>query len=263
MSKNIRSAKITIETKDNFSLVGIFNQVENSEKAIILAHGMTVDKDDEGIFVRAEPKLNKLGFTTLRFDFRAHGESQGNSIEDFTISGELNDLEAVVAFLEDKGIRLLGLAGASFGGSISALYAGDNPDKIKALFLANPDLDYQKAFLNPTTSWAKQHFKNVFARIDKKGFIEVGSRKFKIGRKIFKEVKNYHPCKKLNNYNGPLLIVHGDQDSKVAYQDVINCYESLNNPNKRIALNIMPFNFHIGTSNFFEVYGKIEIDIKF
>ncbi|OQX97055.1 MAG: hypothetical protein B6I24_09990 [Bacteroidetes bacterium 4572_128] len=36
-----------------------------------------------------------------------------------------------------------------------------------------------------------------------------------------------------------------------------------NNPNKRIALNIMPFNFHIGTSNFFEVYGKIEIDIKF
>ena len=65
MAENIKSTKTIIETKDNFSLVGIFNQVEDLEKAIILAHGMTVDKDDEGIFVRAEPKLNKFGFTTF------------------------------------------------------------------------------------------------------------------------------------------------------------------------------------------------------
>jgi len=79
-------SNIKIKTPDDFSLDATFIKVEKSTKIIIFAHGMTVDKDDEGIFVRAEKELNRLEFSTLRFDFRAHGKSQGNSITDFTIS---------------------------------------------------------------------------------------------------------------------------------------------------------------------------------
>ena len=127
-----------IKTEDNFTLDAIYNEVERSNKGVILAHGMTVSKEDEGILVRAETKLNEAGFNTIRFDFRAHGSSEGDSVKDFTVSGELKDLKAVFNFFEEEGINQIGLAGASFGGSISALYSGKYPNKVDVLFLANP-----------------------------------------------------------------------------------------------------------------------------
>lgn len=225
-----------IKTNDNFILDGIFTKVENSPKGIVFAHGMSVDRDHEGIFVKAEPKLNNLGFSTLRFDFRAHGKSQGNSIKDFTISGWLEDLKAVFDFMKKQGINWLGLSGASVGGSVSALYAGSHPKLIKRLFLANPPLNYEKAFLNPTTTWAKERFKNIFEQINKKGFFVLGTRKFKMGRSIFEEMKIYHPCESLKKYHNPLMIVHGDHDNKLAYQDVIECFESLPSTQKRLEI---------------------------
>jgi len=138
--------------------------------------------------------------------------------------------------MESKGVKWLGLAGASFGGGISALYAGRNPDRIKRLFLANPVLDYEKCFLKPTTPWAKQHFESVFERIDRNGFIEIGSRKFKVGRQLFEEMQDYQPCEELKNFSNPLLIVHGDKDSKVSYQDVVDCFGTLPNEDKKLEI---------------------------
>lgn len=227
---------IKIKTADNFSLDATFVKVEKSTKIIIFAHGMTVDRDDEGIFVRAEKELNQSGFSTLRFDFRAHGKSQGDSIADFTISNEIKDLEAVFNFIKNHGFNWIGLAGVSFGGGIAALYAGKYPKQIQSLFLANPVLNYEKEFLNPTTPWAKEHFRNVFERIDKDGYIVIGSRKFKVGRKVFEEMKKFYPCDSLKNYQGKLMIVHGDKDSKVAYENVVKCFETLPNREKEIKI---------------------------
>ena len=225
-----------IKTPDGFTLDAVFNEVPRSSKGVVFAHGMTVDKEDEGIFVRAEPRLNKLGFSTLRFDFRAHGKSSGNSITDFTISGELKDLDAVVSFMGKRGIKWIGLAGASFGGGIAALYASENPRTTQALLLANPAVNFEKGFLDPTTRWAMKHFANLYSRIKHRGFIKVASSKFKIGKKLFDEMKLYNPCETLRKYNGKLLIIHGDKDTKVAYQDVIECYRKLNNPNKKLEI---------------------------
>lgn len=224
---------ITLSTPDNFQLAAIYSEVPNSKKGIVLAHGMTVNKEDEGIFVRADEKLQKMGFNTLRFDFRAHGQSTGDSDKDFTISGELADLTTAVKFMQDKGMDWIGLAGASFGGGITALYAGQNPDLINALLLANPALDYNKCFIEPTTPWAKKHFANVFDRLKKDGFIQIGSRQFKVGLQLFEEMKSYFPFQELKKYHGPLLIIHGDKDSKVTYQDALDAYEDLDNQNKR------------------------------
>lgn len=136
--------KKIIKTKDSFELSVIYNKLPQSLKVVVLAHGMTVNKDDEGIFVRAEKLLNESGVSTIRFDFRAHGESSGKSEDDFTISGELTDLDAIITFAKQEGFEWIGLAGASFGGSISALYSGAHPNDINALLLANPVLDYKK-----------------------------------------------------------------------------------------------------------------------
>ena len=223
-----------IITKDGFVLDAVFNTIKGSIAGVVLAHGITVDKDEGGIFIRIEKRLNDLGLTTLRFDFRGHGKSSGNSADDFTISGELIDLETAINFLEKHGIKKLGLIGASFGGGISALFIGKYPEKIKALLLLNPCLDYEKCFLNPTTPWAKKHFQKALERLKKNSYTKIGSRQFPVGRKLFKEMKQYFPYKRLNQYKGQLLIVHGDKDSKVDYQDTVKIYDNLDNPYKKL-----------------------------
>lgn len=225
-----------IRTKDNFKLDIVYHKTAGAKKVVVLAHGMTVDKDDETIFVIADNKLQKHGLSTIRFDFRSHGKSQGNSITDFTISNELKDLEAIIDFAKKEGYFWIGLAGASFGGSIAALYAGRNPRQIQKLLLVFPVLDYSKCFLNPTTSWAKKYFTNIFERIDKKGYIEVASRKFKVGKKLFEEMSQYNPCQELHNYKTPIMIIHGDSDTYIPYEHALDCFNKLNNGNKKIEL---------------------------
>lgn len=226
-------SNLTIKTSDNFELAVIYNNVPQSSRVVIFAHGMTVDKGDEGIFVRAEKLLNEGEISTVRFDFRAHGKSQGKSLDDFTISGELADLDSIVQFARKEGYEWIGLAGASFGGSIAALYAGTHLEDIHALVLANPVLDYEKAFLEPTTPWAKKVFKDAVESIKKDGFIKIGSRNFKIGVKLFEEMKNFFPYKELGKYKRPLLVVHGTKDSKVSFQDARKVFTTLSNPYKQ------------------------------
>lgn len=222
-----------LKTPDGFELDVEYEKIEGSEKIVVFAHGMTVDKDDEGIFVKAALKLKDWKISTLRFDFRSHGKSTGDSKRDFTISGELTDLSTIMEFVKGENYKRVGLAGASFGGGISALYAGEHVDTIDALALANPALDYKKCFLEPTTEWAKKHFANLQQRLNKDGMIKIGSRGFGAGPRLFEEMKQYFPDKKLAIYDKPLLIVHGTKDSKVAYGDAYEIYKQLDNPQKR------------------------------
>lgn len=226
-------SSIILTTPDGFKLSVEYEKIEKSEKVVVFAHGMTVDKNDEGIFVKAALKLKDLKVSTLRFDFRAHGESSGKPENDFTISGELTDLATIMLFVKNEGFKKIGLAGASFGGGIAALYAGEHVEEIEALVLANPALDYKKCFLNPTTEWARKHFVNLEDRLSKDGMIKIGSRQFGAGARLFEEMQQYFPDRKLAMYDKPLLMVHGTRDSKVAYGDAWEVYQQLDNPRKR------------------------------
>ena len=49
----------------------------------------------------------------------------------------------------------------------------------------------------------------------------MGSRKFKLGIKLFNEIKFLKPYQELKKYKKPILFVHGDKDSYVDYQESI------------------------------------------
>jgi alpha/beta superfamily hydrolase len=67
----------------------------------------------------------KLGYTTLRFNFRGVGSSQGSYGDGI---GEQEDVRAAIAYLADLGIKQIDLAGYSFGawvnGNLSCARAG-------------------------------------------------------------------------------------------------------------------------------------------
>jgi alpha/beta superfamily hydrolase len=60
----------------------------------------------------------KKGYTTLRFNFRGTGSSQGRYDNGI---GEQNDIAAAVSFLRERGHKKIALAGYSFGVWINAL----------------------------------------------------------------------------------------------------------------------------------------------
>lgn len=224
-----------IPTKDGFQLNAIYRQ-GNLGKLVIFAHGMTVDLEDEEIFVVAEREFQKHGFSTLRFDFRAHGASSGEPVTDFTPSGELVDLEAIFSFAKEQGYSWIGLAGASFGGSIASLYAGSRSDEIQKLLLANPILDYGHCFLKPTTPWGIKTFSNVTSDLKGKGFVSVGSRNYSVGQQFFQEVAELEPRETLKGYTNPLLLIHGDADTYIPCEDTVKCFRALANSQKRLEI---------------------------
>jgi len=80
----------------------------------------------------------KMSYTTLRFNFRGVGNSQGSYDNGY---GEQNDIRAAIAFLLDSGIKHVDLAGYSFGAWVLALVSADL-DSSGNLVLISPPIDF-------------------------------------------------------------------------------------------------------------------------
>ena len=80
----------------------------------------------------------RIGCTTLRFNFRGVGNSQGNYDDGI---GEQEDVRAAVAYLADSGIRQIHLAGYSFGAWVNALAVNDGL-KIDNMIMVSPPVAF-------------------------------------------------------------------------------------------------------------------------
>ena len=80
----------------------------------------------------------RLGYSTLRFNFRGVGASEGDYDDG---RGERDDLRAAVALLEDLGKTSIDLAGYSFGAWIS-LHLDPLPATVRRLLLVAPPVAY-------------------------------------------------------------------------------------------------------------------------
>jgi len=221
--------KIFFKSKDGLKLCGVWHFLDKpTTKAVVLAHGMTVDKNEEGIFIELAELLKDNGFAVFRFDFRGHGESEGKSV-DTTITGEITDVEGAIKEVKRREYKDIGLLGASVGGGIAALYTEKNQKELKCLCLWNPALNYDHTFLNPITPWLKDRHKSMMHDLKTKGWTTVGSSKKVYGKKMFDEMAEFKPYKALKNISIPTVIIHGTNDRYVSYEDSKNYAQNLNN----------------------------------
>jgi alpha/beta superfamily hydrolase len=80
----------------------------------------------------------KKGYTTLRFNFRGIGKSQGAYADGV---GEQEDVRAAVSFLKDAGRTTIDLAGYSFGTWVNALAISD--DRIlESMIMVSPPVAF-------------------------------------------------------------------------------------------------------------------------
>lgn len=122
---NIEYEPVDFRASDGLILRGWYipgTEKREPRKSIILCHGQMANKWD---MLPLVPFLHEEGYSLLIFDFRAHGDSDGDIC---TIGfDEVKDLEAAVKCLqEQKRSEWIGVLGMSMGGSAAILAAANN-----------------------------------------------------------------------------------------------------------------------------------------
>jgi len=213
----VKEKKVRFKSSDRTLLHGILTEPSGKAKGkVLLAHGITVEKNEGGFYSNLAQLLCQNDLNVLRFDFRGHGESGGKP-QEMTIRGEIDDLSAAVAFLRATSPQRIVIVGTSFGAGISVLYTSRNPQIVSSLILLCPVLDYERTFLRPETEWAQEWFSpKAQLQAKKTGILNLDG--FPLGKALLSEFKRNNPGKVLLTLDVPTLIIHGTDDSMVPYR---------------------------------------------
>jgi fermentation-respiration switch protein FrsA (DUF1100 family) len=99
---------------DGVTLRGWYTPAENSVKTIIVCSGANGSLDAD---VPVAPWLHEAGYNVLLFNWRAHGQSEGEVV---TLGfNERYDLIAAVQFAKSRGAERVGVLGFSLGGTVA------------------------------------------------------------------------------------------------------------------------------------------------
>lgn len=154
------SQRVEFQTSDNTKIVADYYPAD-SRKGLVLVHMMPATKESWRGFARS---LQAEGFHALAIDLRGHGESGGGDYQQFSDEqhqASIADLEAATAFLKQKGVTELSLAGASIGANLSLQHLAEYPET-KSAVLLSPGLDYRGIKTAPLASKVADKNKILF-----------------------------------------------------------------------------------------------------
>lgn len=207
------------ESLDGLLLAGSFKAADSAVEndfAALLVHGITADRNEGGFYRDLAEALALNGVGSLRFDLRAHGQSEG-AMEDLTLLGGVSDVSASRRLLREivGDDRRIVVIGASFGGGLSVLQAArEAPD---ALVLLNPNIDYAANWLGGTGTTARGAGlpAEVRENLRQQGWTPRGE--FHLSRAMMNEVIHVRPADHMPSIPCPALTIHGTDDSMVSF----------------------------------------------
>jgi alpha/beta superfamily hydrolase len=128
--------RVSLSTPDGLQLESRLFRGEKGRGSIILCHPHPLygGDMDNNVVVALQDALAHKGFSTLRFNFRGVGKSEGAYSEG---TAEVEDVQAAAAFVAGEDVGPLYLVGYSFGA-----YAGVKgivqDDRVKAICCISP-----------------------------------------------------------------------------------------------------------------------------
>ena len=138
----LRYEKISFKTRDGLELRGWFIPSTTGDKrTILMCHGWG---DNKGELLKQTYFLNENGgFNLMYFDFRSHGESEG---EITTIGGlETIDFDAAIKWLREAKLEFadsIGVFGMSMGAAVTVASLPKHPD-LRCAVVESPFSDYR------------------------------------------------------------------------------------------------------------------------
>jgi alpha/beta superfamily hydrolase len=129
-------------------LEGLLDRVEG-DRGVVITHphpqyGGTMHNNVVESLVKA---YGKAGYTTLRFNFRGMGRSEGHYDEGV---GQQVDVRGAVAYLKNLGLSSVDLAGYSFGAWVNAQAIGTLDDAARMIMVSPPVNSMDFSFLQYT-----------------------------------------------------------------------------------------------------------------
>ncbi len=193
----------TVNLKNKGKVFTIINSTGKNTPVVVMFHGFTGNHiEAHFIFARLSKALEKVGISSVRFDFRGSGNSDW-PFEKMTLSSEISDALKVIEYTRRNFDNKLGVLGLSMGGTIALLTANQiDPD---ALCLWAPASKNKEIFSKGIPSVPKDL-----------RFFDVGG--IRVSKEFTKEVLTFDAFGEAKKYKKPTLIIHGTSDQSVPFE---------------------------------------------
>ncbi len=214
--KNVCGEKLFVET---FVPIHI-------NSTIVFCHGITGCRKgrtkEDTYFQDLASQLMDLGNKVVLFDFSGHGDSEGNDY-DVTLSKSCSELRTIINEEVDDKANVMFLC-FSYGAAVLCEYLNSysevNPKKI---LLISPCLfPNESCFLNKSSIFGKDIVHGIEnGSFKRDGFILVGAKGFKVGKKIIEECKFFYPSY-FEKIAERILVLSGSEDVilTLGYNDI-------------------------------------------
>ena len=177
--------------------------------AVLLLHGTASQRDEVGgLYTRLAAALADRGIASLRIDFAGCGES-GRPQTDFTVTSELADAAAAVAWLQSQPAvspDRVAVLGMSQGGMIALLLAASDPS-LSGL------VTWSAGVLTP--SELSSAFPGLLADGAPSAVVDLGYRRFEFSRQWLEEFRSMDLPGAALDLRMSLLAVCGSADTVV------------------------------------------------
>ena len=176
---------------------------------VIICHGFTGNQNEPLLRAIADNLVN-AGIGALRFDFNAHGQSEGDFVN-MTVPNEIEDALSIIAFAHSlPQTSSISLLGHSQGGVVSAMTAGQLGNEIQSVVLMAPAAVLRDDALRGNTMGA------MYDPWHAPEYVTMPSG-HKLGRNFIQTAITLPIYETAQKYEGPALIIHGMDDRVVPY----------------------------------------------
>ncbi len=186
---------------------------------VIVIHGFTGHMEERHITAVSE-MLNSIGFATLRVDMYGHGNSEGK-FENHTLYKWLTNALTVIDYARSLDfVTDLYLCGHSQGGMTVMMAGAMKHDVIKGLIPLSPAWmipEYARKGTLLGRDFDPDHIPEMIH-----GF---GEKSQSLGGNYLRVAQMIHVEDAIDRFDGPVLIVHGDEDEAVPVEYGIKAAE--------------------------------------
>jgi len=216
----LRYEKIAFKTRDGLELKGWFiPSLTGDKRTIVMCHGWG---DNKGELLKQTYFLNENGgFNLMYFDFRSHGESEG---EITTIGGlETIDFDAAVEWLRKAKPDLsgsIGVFGLSMGAAVTVASLPKHPD-LRCAVVESPFSDYRTVIKR----WAWNNMKLPYYPLVAITLLILRSRVKN------PEIDQFNPVESAPKIAPrPLFVIGGEFDRLMTPEDVKKVFDAAREP---------------------------------
>nr|MBC7244251.1 alpha/beta hydrolase [Chloroflexota bacterium] len=207
---------ISFPSLDGITLHGWFIPAQNPRGTVIFCHGYAGSKAPDLQYV---PHFRTHGYNTLLFDFRAHGESDGDKSS--LVYYERQDLLGAIVYLQQRGINRVGLMGFSMGAAV-AMATAPLSEAVRVV-VADSGFAELKTILN-----AYLQNRGIPRSI---AFVMSNLIIWTAGQQLGCSLPESDPIRWVGRLAPrPLLIIHGERDRSIPVSDAQRLYKAARQP---------------------------------